>query len=107
MISQSLVDCISKASEYKGVSRIGIFGSFARAEQSDDIDILYDYHYIDNDNNGISDTFQFLDILESDLIKHLGDRDIDFISYHAILDSNDDILKQNVMRDVVWVYEQK
>lgn len=115
MISQDIINCINKASEYKGVSRIGIFGSFARAEVSEDndeltensdFDILYHYNYIDNENNGISDMFTFIETLETDLSKFLGGRKIDFVSYHAIADSDNIELKQSIMNDVIWIYEQ-
>ena len=108
VIDKYISDCILKASTYKGILRIGIFGSFARAEQTDDsdIDILYDYHYIDNDNNGLADTFEFLDILESDLVKQLGNRKIDFVSYQAITDSDNLAIKQSVLNEVIWIYEQ-
>lgn len=106
VIDKSISDCIQKASQYQGVSRIGVFGSFARAEQSDesDIDILYDYYYVDNNDNGISDTFEFLDVLENDLRRFLGNKKIDFVSYHAVVDSDDTTTKQNILDGVVWVY---
>ena len=108
MIDKAISDCIAKASAYKGIARIGVFGSFARQEATEDsdIDILYEYHYIDNDNNGISDMFKFMEVLEADMSEYLGNRKIDFVSYHAIENSDDSDLKQNIMRDVVWIYQQ-
>ena len=107
-ISNSITECIQRAKHYKGVSRIGVFGSFARAEQTEesDIDILYDYHYVDSDDNGIDNTFEFLDVLENDLGKLLDNRVIDFTSYKGLLDSKNDILKENVLRDVIWVFDR-
>jgi len=108
MIDSGIIDCIKKASMYQGVSRIGIFGSYARGDDTDDsdIDILYDYHYTDNDNNGLDDVFAFLGVLEVDLLKHLGNREIDFVSYHAIIDSDNSEIRKSILDDVVWVYVQ-
>jgi len=107
-IDNNIAECILRAKQYEGVSRIGVFGSFARAEQTDDsdIDILYDYHYVDCDNNGIDSTFEFLDVLESDLSKLLGNRNIDFTSYQGLLDSKNNNLKESVLSDVIWVFDR-
>jgi len=103
----------SEAANYSGVKRIGIFGSYARGEQSfgSDIDILYDYNYANSDDNGIDNTLDFLDVLEANLISFLGVRKVDFISYGAIAnvyqpDKYDIEFRNNVLNDVVWLYEQ-
>ena len=104
---------MSDAVNYQGVKRIGIFGSYARGEQSfgSDIDILYDYNYANSDDNGIDNTLDFLDVLEANLISFLGVRKVDFISYGAIAnvyqpDKYDIEFRNNVLNDVVWLYEQ-
>ena len=107
-IDKNIVSCILRAEQYRGVSRIGVFGSFARAEQTDDsdIDILYDYHYVDSSNNGIDSTFEFLNVLENDLVSLLGNRKVDFTSYHGIVDSKNNMLKESVLNDVIWVFDR-
>jgi len=108
MIQENVASCIKKASNYDGVLRIGVFGSYARNEQrkDSDLDIIYDYYYYDDVNNGIDETFEFLDMLEIDLTNILGDRKIDFTSYHGLLDSDNSMLRQNVLNDVIWVYDK-
>ena len=107
LIDSSIARYIMKAKDFVGVSRIGGFGSFARAEQTDesDIDILYDYFYQDNDTNGIESTFAFLNMLEIELSHEMGGKKIDFTSYQGLLDSGNDKLRQGILQDVVWVYE--
>jgi hypothetical protein len=107
-IDENIIRCILKAKQFNGVFRIGVFGSFARAEQTEDsdIDILYDYYYKDDNENGITDTFLFLDVLENDLQKLYDNRKIDFTSYHGLLDSENDALKQGILKDVIWIYDR-
>jgi len=108
VIDERIIRCIIKAKDYSGVSRVGVFGSFARAEQTEDsdLDILYDYFYQDNETNGINSTFTFLDKLEDDLTHVLDGRKVDFTSYLGLLDSENEQLRQGILRDVVWVYER-
>jgi predicted nucleotidyltransferase len=108
-IDEHIIRCILKAEDFGGVSRVGVFGSFARAEQTEnsDIDILYDYYYKNDSDNGINDTFGFLENLEADLMKKYGNRKVDFTSYQGLLDSDNIDLKQGVLRDVVWIYNKK
>ena len=108
VIDEKITRCILKAEQFQGVSRVGIFGSFARAEQTgeSDIDILYDYYYENNDNNGIDSTFIFLDLLENELSELTGNKKIDFTSYHGLMDSQNEVLKQGILNDVVWIYDR-
>jgi len=107
-IDENITRCILKTEQFHGVSRIGIFGSFARAEQTSesDIDILYDYHYENNNDNGLNNTFVFLDLLENELSELTGNRKIDFTSYHGLIESDNEGLKQGVLNDVIWIYDR-
>ena len=114
-IDENIVRFISDAANYSGVKRIGVFGSYARGEQKEgtgsDIDILYDYNYLSVDDNGIDNTFDFLDVLEANLKKFSGINKIDFVSYGAIFnvykpDEYDIAFRDSVFKDVIWLYEQ-
>ena len=112
MVNDNIVEFCSKAAQFSGIKRVGVFGSHARGEQNfdSDIDILYDYHYIDNTDNGLDDAHEFLDILENDLKKHLGVVKVDFISYSQITDIHepdayDIAFRDNILRDVIWLYD--
>ena len=107
-IDVNIINSISKAAQYNGVKRIGIFGSYARGEQTNDsdIDILFDYYYNDNNDNGIDDVLEYLDDLEEDLKKYVGDKKIDFVSYRGVIKSDNEYLRKNILNDVIWIYER-
>ena len=52
MLDRNIVKAIELASKYPIISRVGVFGSYARGEQteSSDIDILFDYTSIDENS---------------------------------------------------------
>lgn len=106
-INEIIITSIEKAKYYKGVKRIGIFGSYARGEQTNDsdIDILFDYYHNSDDDNGIDDTLQYLDELETDLNQYLGNARIDFVSYIGVMDSSSKKVRDNILNDVIWIYD--
>jgi len=107
-IDANIISSISMAKKYDGVKRIGIFGSYARGEQTkdSDIDILFDYYYKNEYDNGIDNVLEYLDDLEDDLKKYVGDKKIDFVSYRGVMDSPNDYLRDNILKEVIWVYER-
>jgi len=106
-INNEIKDIIQTANLFKGIKRVGIFGSYARNEQTpdSDFDILFEYYYKNDIDNGIDDTLKYLNIIEENLNKYLSGTKIDFISYNGVLDSDNNELKQNILNDVYWVYE--
>lgn len=107
VINKNIISSINKARYYKGVKRIGVFGSYARGEQTNDsdIDILFDYYHNSDDDNGIDDTLQYLDNLETDLKQYFGDTKIDFVSYAGVMDSSSKTVRKNILKDVIWIYD--
>lgn len=105
-IDDDIINYILRAEQYKGVKRVGIFGSYARGEQNEnsDIDILFDYFYNNDEDNGIDDALQYLDKLEDDLKNHLGNSKIDFVSYKGVMESSSKIVRDKILNDVVWIY---
>lgn len=90
------------APKYPCISKIGVFGSCARGdfEDSDDVDLLYDYDY------SVADaTQQFLSFVEEFLVA-VKPIDADFIFIEDLLHSNDEEFKKNVMHDIVWIYNE-
>jgi predicted nucleotidyltransferase len=91
---------IGTASKYPCISRIGLFGSYARGDgnSESDVDLLYDYDY------GIVDaTQQFLSFVE-DFLEEVKPLDADFVFVENLLESEDIDFKNNVLRDVIWIY---
>ena len=106
-IDTRIIECIKKAQGFPGVRRVGVFGSYARNEQTNgsDIDILYDYFYVNEHENGLANAMEFLNALECDLKGVLGDIKVDFTSFYGIEDCENPTIKKNVLNGVVWVYD--
>ena len=105
MIDVRLVNAIQIAVNFPSINRIGVFGSHARGEATyeSDFDILYDY-----DENQVDDMLSCLEAIDSRL-GHLGAK-IDFVSIYSLYegekDAYDIAFRDNVLREVVWVYER-
>ena len=92
---------IGAAVKYPAISRVGVFGSYARGEQTDnsDIDILYDYEKHDDDY--IFDVLNYGDELISAF--DIMGIEIDFVSFKGLTGSS---MRNDIIDDVVWLYEQ-
>lgn len=108
-IDKEMLDIFLKAQQYKGVKRIGIFGSYARNEQTNasDMDVLFEYYYNDDSDNGIDDMLCCLDELEANLKQFLGNIKIDFVSYNGIMESSSKLVRQHILNDTIWVYNRE
>ena len=98
-----VIDAIRISANYPSIRRMGLFGSYARDEQTSDsdIDILYDY-----DETMIDDML--------DCVEHITDkigRKVDFVAYYLLfrdnMDSFDIGFRDRVLREVVWIYERE
>jgi len=102
--NEDIISIIERASKYPVINRVGIFGSYARGEQteSSDIDILYDYDKTNAD--------YILDILDygDELLEELGkiNIEVDYVSYKGVINSYNNSIKNNILSEVVWIYEK-
>jgi predicted nucleotidyltransferase len=102
MINSEITQIIALAEKYPIISRVGVFGSYARGEQTpeSDIDILFDYSSIDDDS--------VLEILDYGAELERGFKklklNVDYVSYKGVLSSKDKRTKNEILQDVVWVY---
>lgn len=94
-----LQDCISKLSQFKqsfgekfGIQKLGIFGSVARNENTEnsDIDIV-----VEIEKPSLSDMYQLRESLKS-----LFGSEVDLVRYRKSLRP---LFKSNILRDVVYV----
>jgi len=101
-IDDNLVKAIKQSVNYPSIIRMGVFGSYARGDQTQesDIDIVYDY-----------DAAMIDDMLEC--IENINDRikkKIDFVAYYLLfrknMDAYDINFRDNVLREVVWIYDR-
>jgi len=104
MFDENIVRVIKLANKYPIISRVGIFGSYASGKQtaSSDIDVLFDYEFIDE--NSVLDILDYGDELSKEFEKL--NLDFDYVSYKGVIDSKDNETKNNIINGVVWVYDK-
>ena len=102
MVSKEIRQTIEKAKQYPYITRVGVFGSYARNEQSEksDLDILIDY---DNNSDDFLDNLG--DFMEDMELVFKGK--IDYVTVPGLMGSDDEAFKCNVLRDVKWVYNSQ
>ena len=90
----------SAVSRYPCISRIGVFGSYARGDfdSTSDIDILYEY-------NSDADDFdeQLLDFV-GDFLDEIAPLKADFVRFKNVMKKDDDF-KENALADVKWIHQ--
>ena len=102
-MDDNLINAIKQAANYPSIIRMGVFGSYARGDQTQDsdIDIVYDY-----DDTMMDD---MLDCIE-DINKRVKKK-IDFVAYYLLfrknMDAYDINFRDNVLREVIWVYDKR
>lgn len=96
---KSRAEILSLLSRYKpialekyGMTKIGIFGSVAREEQTDDSDVDVCYE-------GKAPSFITLDIIQTELEQLLGCK-VDLV---RVRDNMNSLLKQRILRDGIYV----
>jgi predicted nucleotidyltransferase len=101
MIDAGIADIVSLASKYPHISRAGVFGSYARGEQTEgsDIDVLYDYV---DDCEFVADVMNY----GAEMAAEFGKMgvELDYHSYLGVLYSRDAGIRDNILGEVVWVY---
>ena len=94
-----LQDCINKLAGFKsafaqkfGITKLGIFGSVARGEQTEnsDVDICYE---------GKAPSLLTLDMIQMEL-EQLLDCKVDLVRVH---DNMNSVLRQRIIRDGIYV----
>lgn len=94
MISQQQIETIIEVMKPYKPKKIGIFGSFARGENSEnsDIDILYDYE----DKVTLFDHIKIINNLEK-----LLNKEVDLVTINAL----HPLLKDQILKDLKIIYE--
>lgn len=104
MIDTKIVNIIQLANKYPAIIRVGVFGSYARGEEDSksDIDILYDHDEVNEDN--VLEIVNYSGEIDIELEK-LGLK-MDYVPYRGIMNAWDAETRENILQDVVWVYER-
>jgi len=108
MVDEKIKNIIFLAAKYPIISRVGVFGSYARGEQTadSDLDIMFDYNKAgDGDTDFVLDILNYGGELQDELEKI--DIDLDYVSYKGLMDSNDSRTRENILSDLRWVYENE
>ncbi len=102
MVSNRIIQAINTAENYPYIIRVGVFGSYARNEEtaSSDIDILIDY---DNSSDGfLDDLGGFMEDIERVITGK-----IDYVTVPGLMKSDDEVFRRGVLNDVVWIYKSE
>ena len=100
-----LLETIKLAQKYPTIKRVGIFGSYARGNSHalSDIDLLYDYD--EQSENGTDDVLNYVDEIDTTIKELTAVPKIDYVWYGGVAVSDNENFKNNVLADVIWVYE--
>jgi len=103
--NKEIVNIINLASKYPIITKVGIFGSYARGEQTaeSDIDILFDYDRIDEDS--LLEILNYSAELEKEFIKF--NIEHDYISYKGVMESPSSKIRNKILHEVVWIYTRE
>ena len=100
MISSKIIQAINEAEKYPYIVRVGIFGSHARRDETalSDVDVIIDY---DNSSD------EFLDNLDDFMtdFENIITTKVDYVTMRGIMKSKDADFREEVLREVKWVYE--
>ena len=99
MIPQRVQQAINSAQKYPYIIRVGVFGSYARNEATptSDLDILVEY---DNSSDEfLEDLGSFMEDMEDMVATEIG-----YVTMAGLMNSDNEKLKREVLRDVQWVY---
>jgi len=107
LIDPNVRSILETARAYPAISRIGIFGSYARGENEagSDLDILFDYEEIDEDWD--NEVMEYLGNINECLLKTVQAPKVDLVYYKGVMKSDDERFRKNVLQDVVWIYDKK
>ncbi|MCL2773669.1 MAG: nucleotidyltransferase domain-containing protein [Oscillospiraceae bacterium] len=112
ILNSEIIKIIYNAADgNKSLKRVGVFGSYARGEQTteSDIDIVYEDIYTEAYLDDLDD---FASKIRSNLSKVLNkpELEIDFVTIKGLdsglmKDLNQSIIK-SILSDVIWIYEK-
>ena len=94
---ETVQNAISSARKYPYLTKVGVFGSYARGEDYNDIDIIFEY---DNSHEEYLDNIDdFMEELETNISAK-----IDYITLNSLMKGNPCNFRDAVLKDVKWLY---
>ena len=108
-IKQDSYEILNNFENKNAVKKIGVFGSFARGDytKDSDVDLVIDYNYARDDI--IEDAFKFINFIGEirETFKNRYNRETDIVEFKVLERKENSFLKEEVDREIVWIYEQK
>ena len=108
-IKQDSCEILNNFENKNAVKKIGVFGSFARGDytKDSDIDLVIDYNYAKTDI--IEDTFKFINFIGKirEIFKSRYNRETDIVEFKALEWKENRLLREELDKEIVWIYEQK
>ena len=104
MIDEKIKNIIRLANKYPVINRVGVFGSYARGEQTADSDIDILYHEDLNNKDSVLEVLNYGAELTNEFEKL--NIECDYVSYWGIADSPNKKTRNRILSEVVWLYER-
>ena len=98
---QTISKAVDSARKDRYILKVGVFGSFARGDESadSDIDIIFEY------DNSHEDYLESIDDFMEDVEKIITTK-IDYVTLNALMrDKKPSAFRDEVLRDVKWLYQ--
>jgi len=97
-----IAQVIDSAKHYPYIIRVGVFGSYARNDETlnSDLDILVEY---DNSSDDfLDDLGGFMEDMERQITLEIG-----YVTMDGLMKSPNENLKREILNNVQWVYDTK
>jgi len=99
MTLSTITNAINAAEKYPHLTKIGVFGSYARgdATETSDLDIIFEY---DHSN---TDYLENIDDFMEDMERQIPTQ-IDYVTLNSLQTGELDYFTENILQDVKWIY---
>ena len=106
-IDRHITETILLAAKYPTIRRVGIFGSYAKGNisQDSDIDLIYDYDY--SKQQSTDELLGYIEEINDILISYTNAPKIDYVWYKGVLESHNTDFRDNLLEDVIWLYQKE
>ena len=103
-IDKNIIETLALAAKYPSIRRVGVFGSYAKgtANGGSDIDLLYDYD--ETLEQSTDDILGYIEEINDTLLRLTHAPKIDYVWYKGVLESGNAKFRNEVLRDVTWLY---
>ena len=94
---ETVAKALNVAKKYPYLVRVGVFGSYARGEDYNDIDIIFEYD--NSDEEYLDNIDDFMEELETHITTKT-----DYITFNSLMKDEKSAFREAVLKDVRWLY---